>query len=954
MTDRYIPQQIEPKWQERWQADGLYRTVEDPSRIKWYFLTMLPYTSGDIHVGHWYAMTPSDAKARYCRMQGYNVLFPMGFDAFGLPAENAAIRHGIHPKKWTYNNIDRMRQQLRSMGAMWAWDREAVSCDPKYYKWTQWFFLQFFKRGLAYREKAPVDFCPTCNVTLAREQVEGEDRHCWRCETPVIKKELEQWLFRITDYAEELLDFSQIDWPERVVTMQTNWIGRSEGANVTFPIASSPSPTEWERGSGGEGIVVFTTRPDTLWGATFMVLAPEHPLVDKLTTPEYQAQVQAYQHQAARQSEIERLAVDKEKSGVFIGGYAINPVNGERIPIWIADYVLMTYGTGAIMGVPAHDERDFEFALKFGLPIIPVIDRTDGLAKSCVAEGTMKQGFAEALAKAGIRFEACPEPKRRACPEPKRRMGDGSLYVTLDAAQVDRYVELAQAHIQPACWTEVVGTHWLFIFDDAVVPFDGVEAEGKILSRCQELEPELQAKRTVMEMLWGVEFYRDVLYHHEYGAMINSGSFTGTPGEVAVQKVTEWLEEQGIGEFAVNYRLHDWLISRQRYWGAPIPIIYCDKCGTVPVPEEDLPVLLPDDVNFMPTGESPLKFHQGFRYTTCPQCGGPAERETDTMDTFLCSSWYHYRYLSPDYDEGPFDPEVGRYWLPVDLYTGGVEHAVMHLLYTRFFTKVMRDMGLVDFDEPMLRLFNQGIILGSDGYRMSKSRGNVVNPDDIVAQYGADTVRAYLMFIGPWEEGGPWSSQGIEGVWRFLNRVWKVVLDAKPQMEAQATEDDIADLRRKTHQTIRKATQDMEAFAFNTMLAALMEFNNHLTKAKETPVVHTAAWEEAIEALLLMLAPPCPHVAEELWTRTGRPYSIHQQSWPTWSEELAAEEVITLVVQVNGKLRDRVEAPVDISAEKAKEMALASEGAQRYLEGLEVKKVIYVPGRLVNIVLCPL
>ena len=922
MTEKYIPQEIEPKWQKRWEEDGLYRTVEDPSRPKWYFLTMLPYTSGDIHVGHWYAMTPSDAKARYYRMKGYNVFFPIGFDAFGLPAENAAIRHGIHPKKWTYDNIERMRKQLRSMGAMWAWDREVITCDPKYYKWTQWFFLQFYKRGLAYREKAPVDFCPTCNVTLAREQVVGEDRRCWRCGTPVIKKELEQWLFRITDYAEELLDFSKIDWPERVVTMQTNWIGRSEGANVTF------------RSEQGDPIVVFTTRPDTLWGATFMVLAPEHPLVDKLTTPEYREAVEAYKHQAARQSEIERLAVDKEKTGVFIGAYAINPVNGERIPIWIADYVLMTYGTGAIMGVPAHDERDFEFALKFGLPIIPVIDRPDGVAKSLAMQGTMKEGFAQALTEAGISFEE----------------RDGSLYITLDRSQVNRYITLAQAHIKSGSWNEVVGSRWAFIFDDGVREFNSVEADREILARCKELEPAVRDKRTVMEMLWGLEFYRDVLYHDEYGTMINSGPLSGTPGEVAVKKVIEWLEEQGIGEFTVNYRLHDWLISRQRYWGAPIPIIYCEKCGTVPVPEEDLPVLLPDDVDFMPTGESPLKFHEGFRYTTCPQCGGPAERETDTMDTFMCSSWYHYRYLSPDYDEGPFDPEVGRYWLPVDQYTGGVEHAVMHLLYTRFFTKVMRDMGLVDFDEPMLRLFNQGIILGPDGYRMSKSRGNVINPDDMVAKYGADTVRAYLMFIGPWEEGGPWSSQGIEGVWRFLNRVWKVVLEPKPGVEGQATAEEIAALRRKTHQTIKKVTEDMEAFAFNTMIAALMEFNNYLIKAKATPVAHTEAWEEAIEALLLMLAPPCPHIAEELWTRTDRPYSVHQQSWPTYSEELAAEEVFTLVVQVNGKVRDRLQVSVDISEEEAKKLALASKGAQRHLKGLEVKRVIYVPGRLVNIV----
>jgi leucyl-tRNA synthetase len=558
MADKYVPQEIEPKWQKRWEDDGLYATREDPTRPKYYFLTMLPYPSANyLHVGHWYVMAPSDARARYTRMKGYNVFYPIGFDAFGLPAENAAIQRGIHPFKWAWDSIEVMRRQLRSMGAMWAWDREAVTCLPGYYKWTQWFFLKFYKAGLAYKKMSPVDFCPRCNTTLAREQVWGEDRHCERCGTPVIKKELEQWFFRITNYADELLDHSKIDWPERICAMQKNWIGRSEGADVTF-LSEQEDP-----------IVVFTTRPDTLWGATFMVLAPEHPLVDKLTTPEHLEEVEEYKLQTARQSEIERMSTEKEKTGIFIGAYAVNPVNDERIPIWIADYVMMTYGTGAIMAVPAHDERDFEFASKFGLPIPVVI-------------------------------------------EPPDWDGGG----------------LEEAYTGP-------------------------------------------------------------------GPMVNSGPFSGTPGDVAVQKVTEWLEEQGAGEFAVNYRLRDWCISRQRYWGAPIPIIYCDKCGIVPVPYEDLPVLLPEDAEFLPTGESPLKFHEGFLHTTCPQCGGPATRETDTMDTFMCSSWYQYAYVTPYHkedqplhrDDCPWDPEAGRYWLPVDMYTGGPEHAVMHLLYTRFFTK---------------------------------------------------------------------------------------------------------------------------------------------------------------------------------------------------------------------------------------------------------------------------
>jgi leucyl-tRNA synthetase len=935
-TDRYIPQQIEPKWQKQWAEDKLYRSVIDESEPKHYALTMLPYPSGDLHIGHWYAMSPSDARARYMRMRGYNVVFPMGFDAFGLPAENAAIHHGIHPFKWTMSNIENMRRQLCSMGAMFDWEREAVSCLPGYYKWTEWFFLKFYEAGLAYRKKSAVDFCPKCNTTLAREQVWGEDRHCERCGTQVIKKDLEQWFFKITDYADELLDFSKIDWPERVVTMQTNWIGRSEGAEVTF-VSEQKDP-----------IVIFTTRPDTLWGTTFMVLAPEHPLVDKLTTPEYRQAVEDYKFQATRQSEIERLSTEKEKTGVFIGAYAINPVNGERIPIWAADYVMMTYGTGAIMGVPSHDERDFDFAIKFGLPIIPVIDRPDGVAKSLVFPGSVREGMADALRSAGIEFEA------RSVDD----VGEG-LYVTLHGdEQIDRYIELMQAHLLPNNWNEIVGARWAFVFDDGTLEFDSVEADRQILARCKEIYPPVSHNRTVMEMLYSLPFYRDVLLHTEYSTMINSGPFTGTPGDVAVKKVTEWLEEQGTGKFAVNYRLRDWLISRQRYWGAPIPIVYCAKCGTVPVPYEDLPVLLPEDAEIPPSGENALKFHEGFLYTTCPKCGGPATRETDTMDTFLCSSWYHYAYLSPYWLEGetihadsyPVDPEEARYWLPVDVYTGGIEHATMHLIYTRFFTKVMRDLGLVDFDEPMLVLRNQGIILGEDAEKMSKSRGNVVAPDDLVERYGADTVRAYLMFGWRWELGGPWDSQGIEGVTRFLERVWNCVSTPGYEGSGEVEKAEVRALRRKVHQSIHKATQDMETFSFNTYVANLMELNNAMLKAKETPLYGTEAWEEAIEALLLLLAPACPHIAEELWTRTGRSYSIHQQAWPSWDPDVAAEEVITLVVQINGKVRDRIEVPADISEKEAKELAVNSAGAQRHTAGKTVRQVIYVPGRLVNIV----
>ncbi|MGD2058932.1 MAG: leucine--tRNA ligase, partial [Anaerolineales bacterium] len=710
-TERYEPSDIESRWQSRWEQDELYKAVIDESREKFYFLTMLPYTSGDLHIGHWYAMAPSDARARYLRMRGYNVMYPIGFDAFGLPAENAAIQRDIHPKEWTYANINNMRRQLRSMGAMWDWSREAISSDPEYYRWTQWFFLKMFKNDIAYRKMSPVDWCPHCNTTLAREQVIGENRVCERCKTPVIKKDLEQWFFRITDYADELLDFDFIDWPEPVKILQTNWIGRSEGARVVF------------KTEAGDEMEVFTTRPDTLWGATFMVLAPEHPLVDKLTTPEQEQEVHAYVHEAIRQTDIERESLDKEKTGVFTGGYAINPVNGERIPVWIADYVLMTYGTGAIMAVPAHDQRDFEFARKFGLEIRPVI---------------LPEGY-EAL--------------------------DGELM-------------------------------------EQALP--------------------------------------------EYGEMINSGPLSGIPADEAFDAAIEFVEERGTGRAAVNYRLHDWLISRQRYWGAPIPMLYCENCGIVPVPEEELPVELPEDIEWKPTGESPLKFHPTWKFTTCPECDGPAERETDTMDTFMCSSWYHLRYLSPHYDQGPFDPQEYDYWMPVDTYTGGMEHATMHLIYTRYFHKAMRDMGITEGPEPMLQLRNQGQILGPDGQRMSKSRGNVIDPDEQVAKYGADAVRAYLMFGYRWTEGGPWSPDNIQGVVRWLNRVWSLVMEAGEPAAGAADQEDERSLQRKVHQTIRQVAQDLEQFEFNTVISALMELTNEILAAKDKGMAGNAIYEEAV------------------------------------------------------------------------------------------------------------
>ena len=920
--DRYTPAEIEPKWQAQWEADELYRAKIDESRQKFYFLTMLPYTSGDLHIGHWYAMAPSDARARYLRMKGYNVVYPMGFDAFGLPAENAAIKRGIHPKEWTYKNIDKMRLQLRSMGAMWDWSREAISADPKYYRWTQWYFLKLFNDDLAYRKMSPVDWCPQCNTTLAREQVWGEDRHCERCGTPVIKKDLEQWFFRITNYADELLDFSTIDWPEPVMTLQTNWIGKSKGASVVFTTEA------------GDPIEVFTTRPDTLWGATFMVLAPEHPLVERLTTASQEEQVQEYVHKSIRQTDIEREALDKEKTGVFTGGYAINPVNDEKIPVWIADYVLMTYGTGAIMAVPAHDERDFEFALKFGLQIIPVIERPDGVSRSLVKEEWVKDGFQEALQDAEISFET----------------ENRTFRVEVSPENRANYIQVAQAYVEHDSWIELVGSGWVFVFSDEVMSWDSLQADQLILARCQELNPDVAHARTVMEMLWGESYYREVLYHDLYGAMIHSGPLSGTSGEQAFDGTIEFLSTKGVGEFAINYRIRDWLISRQRYWGAPIPIIYCPKCGSVPVPEEDLPVELPDDVEWKPTGESPLKFHPTWRYTTCPECGEKAERETDTMDTFMCSSWYHLRYLSPDYEEGPFDPKEYDYWMPVDTYTGGMEHATMHLIYTRFFHKVFRDLGVTEGHEPMLQLRNQGQILGPDGQRMSKSRGNVVDPDEQVASYGADAVRAYLMFGYRWTEGGPWNPDNIQGVVRWLNRVWTLVLEDDAPAREDFDPESVRALERKVHQTIRQVSHDLENFEFNTVISTLMELSNAITDAKNNGLIKTDAYLDSIKTLLLLMAPNTPHIAEELWSRIGRQYSIHNQPWPDFNPELAREEEITLVIQVNGKVRDRVKVAANISEDEAKEVALQSDVIQRQLGGAEPRKVIVVPGRLVKIV----
>jgi leucyl-tRNA synthetase len=707
-------------------------------------------------------------------------------------------------------NIDNMRRQLKSIGAVYDWSREVITCLPEYYKWTEWFFLKLYEAGLAYRARAPVNWCPSCQTVLANEQVVGEGV-CERCGTPVVRRDLAQWFFRITQYVDELLEFDGIDWPERIKIMQRNWIGRSQGTEISFAL-DHPGVDEKE-------IRVFTTRPDTTFGVTFMVLAPEHPLVEKLTSPQRKAEVEEYINKSRRQSEIERLSTEKEKDGVFTGAYCVNRLNGARVPIWIADYVLLSYGTGAVMAVPAHDERDFAFAKKYNLPV-PVV-------------------------------------------------------------------------IAPPDW-------------------DGGGLEAAYI---------------------------------EPGTMVNSGRFNGLPSPEGIEEVSKYLEEKGWGKRTVSYKIRDWLISRQRYWGAPIPMIFCDKCGVVPVPEKDLPVLLPEDAEFKPTGESPLKYNEKFVNTTCPKCSAPAKRETDTMDTFICSSWYYLRYCSPHDGAAAFDNQRVKLWCPVEFYTGGAEHAVMHLLYVRFFTKAIRDMGLIDFGEPFIKLFNQGqIIFGHQ--KMSKSRGNVVNPDAYVAELGADTVRTYLMFIGPWEQGGEWDDSGISGISRWMNRIWNLVQDEYISSGAQGDDE----LLRMTHQTIKKVTGDIERMHFNTMVAALMEFTNYLGRVKESGSVSRATWESAIKTLLLLLAPTAPHLAEELWQGKGYEYSIHNQAWPEWDEALVARDEFTLVIQVNGRVRDKLTVPVSITENEVKNIAVKQEKARPYLEGKKVIKMIYVPGKLVNIV----
>jgi len=832
MEERYNFSEVEKKWREYWAENNFFKSDVDSKKPKYYVLEMFPYPSGEPHMGHVKNYVIGDVVARYKHSQGYNILHPMGWDAFGLPAENAAIKNNIHPSIWTKRNIQKMKDTLINMGISYDWDREIATCNPDYYKWTQWIFLQLYKKGLAYKKKAVVNWCPSCNVVLANEQViEGK---CWRCDSEVVKKELFQWFFKITEYAQRLLDDidSLEEWPEKVITMQKNWIGRSEGARIEFPIKGSDKT-----------IPVFTTRPDTLYGATYFLLSPEHPIVEEIIKGSpHKNEVLIFKKKVSKESTIDRVSGILEKKGCFTGEYVINPLNDEEIPIWLANYVLMDYGTGAVMAVPAHDQRDFEFAKKYNLPIRIVIQ-----------------------------------------PKDKKVTSD-----TMEAA------------------------------------FD------------------------------------------QEGVMVNSGQFNGLPSSKSLDLIIDYLIKKGSGKREVNYRLRDWLISRQRYWGAPIPIIYCTDCGMVPVPENDLPVFLPENVDFRPKGMSPLASSKEFVNTICPKCGKKAKRETDTMDTFVCSSWYYLRFCSPKTDTTPFDAEELKYWMPVDQYIGGVEHAILHLLYSRFFIKALYDMEFVNFKEPFKRLFTQGMVC-KDGAAMSKSKGNIVNPGEIFLKFGIDATRIMMLFAGPPEADMEWTDKGMEGASRFLNRVWRLIYNnidcfKKFKNKKNISQEDISveakNLKQKTHQTIKKVTEDIEErFHFNTAISAIMELVNEVYKfqleagEKQDKEEDIFVLKETLEIIVRLLGPIVPHFSEELWYEMGNKKNIFALPWPKYDKKMLEEEEKLIVVQVNGKLRGKFTVPASYNDEKIKKEALLLPKIQEKIEGKKIVKVIVVSGKLVNIVI---
>ncbi|HHQ4317576.1 leucine--tRNA ligase [Clostridium perfringens] len=807
---------IDKKWQDKWAESGLYKFDPNKEGEKLYVLEMFSYPSGSqLHAGHWFNYGPVDSWARFKRMQGYNVFQPMGFDAFGLPAENFAIKTGIHPQDSTIKNIAKMEEQLKAMGAMFNWDNEVVTCSPEYYKWTQWLFLKLYEKGLAYRKKAPVNWCPSCQTVLANEQV--VDGACERCSTEVTKKDLTQWFFKITDYADELLDkLDDLDWPEKTVAMQKHWIGRSTGSQVNFKVKDSDLNFD-----------VFTTRVDTLCGVSYVVLAPENPLVDEIVSAEQKEAIENYKEEAKKQSDIERQSISREKTGVFTGAYAIHPLTGKEVPIWVGDYVLATYGTGAVMAVPAHDERDFAFAEKFNLPINRVIEAKDG--------------------------------------------------------------------------------------SETTLPF------------C------------------------------EHGILVNSGEFDGLTTAEAKEKIVEKLASMGLGEKKVNFRLRDWLVSRQRYWGAPIPVVYCEECGIVPVPESQLPVELPYDVEFAPDGKSPLAKSEAFVNTTCPHCGKPAKRETDTLDTFVCSSWYYLRYPDNKNTEAPFNPELINKMLPVDKYVGGPEHACMHLLYARFITKALRDMGYLNFDEPFTSLTHQGLILGPDGLKMSKSKGNTISPDDYIKEYGADVFRMYLMFGFAYTEGGAWSDDGIKSVNRFVERIERIIDTAREAISKGENNKTTMDKAEKElnywrHNTIKSVTDDTDKLQFNTAIARMMEFINALSKYTQEKEMNLDFLKDVVSDYLRLLAPFAPHFSEEQWSLLGNSYSIFNEAWPKFDPKALVKDEVEIAIQVNGKIKNKIMVSSDLDEEGIKAAALADEKIIASTEGKTVVKVIVIKGRLVNIV----
>lgn len=822
--EKYAPQSIEKKWQSKWLKDNVYKTEMDSKRPKYYALEMFPYPSGNLHMGHVRNYSIGDVLARFKTMEGYNVLHPMGFDAFGMPAENAAIKHGVKPSDWTFSNIDNMKRQQREMGLSYDWDLEVETCRPDYYRWTQWLFQLFYKRGLAYKKKAYVNWCPTCGTVLANEQViEGK---CWRCDDTVVKKDLSQWFLKITDYADELLkDLDQLQgWPERVRIMQDNWIGRSEGLEFDFPIPELD-----------DVVSVYTTRADTSYGVTFMALAAEHPLVEKICQHSDKAdEIRAFVKKVQSQSDIERTSGDSEKEGIFTGVYCVNPFNNNKVQIWVTNYVLADYGTGAVMGVPSSDQRDWMFATKYGIPKILTIQPMDKELK---------------------------------------------------------------------------------------------------------LEDMTEA------------------YAEKSGRLINSGKFDGMEMHEALSAIIDEAEAQGFGKRRVNYRLRDWLISRQRYWGAPIPVIYCDDCGEVLVPEDQLPVLLPEDVNFEQGNVSPLAQSESFVNCTCPKCGKAAKRETDTMDTFICSSWYYLRYTDPHNETIPFAKDNVNYWGPIDQYIGGIEHAILHLLYSRFFTKVLRDAGMLSFDEPFKRLLTQGMVL-KDGSKMSKSKGNVVSPEEIIAKYGADTARLFILFAAPVDRDLDWSDEGVEGSFRFLKRVWRIISQFEDKIKAAPDEYDVKaltpdekELRHILHVTLKKVGGDVgERFMFNTAISSVMELVNAFYKFQNSETVNAGLVREVSLNIIKMLAPFVPHITEELWSELGMEGSVHQQQWPGYDEEATHKDEVEIVLQINGKVRDRIMIASNISKDEMEQAAKENKRVQTLTEGKTIVKMICVPNKLVNIV----